>query len=258
LKYSLIDVSNLIYQVYFANYKAYNPNIHINPVPFLYDKLVALVTPAIKPGYKPVFLFDKKRDGCYWRQNFIDDRAKFYSELWEQVSSSESVDQKYKGGRLKASDYNPILDYTREASELLKKQLYFEEPGLEADDLAGLLCKYRPKDCYLDLVTVDWDWAGLLELNNNKIRFIDLYYRRRYKVHKADDVVDYFKSKLCKEVESPDQAYYWKQKLGEKGDNLLAGCDIELIDLKNYSAPLDYGFESAHQLVKDFYNNELN
>jgi 5'-3' exonuclease len=267
-KFSLIDVSNIVYQVYFRNYKWFNPNQHKEAVliPFLLNKINELIAPAIHIDYTPVYLFDKKKDGKYWRQNFIDDNSEFYSALWADPNTGSGYnrtnvtpDEKYKGGRLKPTDYNPVLNYTRAAAELLKVQsnYWFEEPGLEADDWAGLLVKYKPDNFFLDLVTVDKDWAGLLRLNDLTIRFIDLYPKRRYEVQYAEDAVSYFNKKLHPSIETPEEAYYWKQQLGESGDNLLAGCHIELIDLINHCAPINYGFEPCHQQVKAFYSSLL-
>ncbi len=265
-KFSLIDVSNIVYQVYFRNYKFYNENRHTekNIVPFLLNKINELIAPAIQQDFVPIYLFDKKKDGKYWRQDFIEDNAEFYSELWANPATGRGMNtgsgpnqEQYKGGRLAPDKYNPVLNYTRKAAELLKTQpgYWFEEPGLEADDWAGLLVKYAPANYHLDLVTVDKDWAGLLRLNDSRIRFIDLYPKRRYEIQYAEDAVSYFNKKLHPSIETPAEAYYWKQQLGETGDNLLPGSHIELIDLINHCAPISYGFEHCHQKIKTFLNS---
>ena len=263
-KYALIDMSVLIYQVYFRNYKWYNQERHTEKtlINFLFNKLNELIAPAIAPGFTPIYIFDKKKDGVYWRQRFIDDNAEFYTALWSDPKNGRGMntgtgpnDEKYKGGRLKAKDYNAVLGFTRTASELFKTEPYiwFEEPGLEADDLFALFVKYVPSNVHLDLVTVDRDISGLLKLDNPHIRFIDLYPKRRYEVNYAEDIVKYFKNKLHPSIETPEEAYYWKQQLSEVGDNLLAGCHIELIDLVNHCAPISYGFASTHEAVINFY-----
>jgi 5'-3' exonuclease len=265
-KFSLIDVSNIVYQVYFRNYKWFNPNQHTEKalVPFLLNKINELIAPAVQQDFVPIYLYDKKKNSKYWRQNFIEDNAKFYSELWADPTTgrgmntgSEPNQEQYKGGRLTPDKYNPVLNYTRKAAELLKTQpgYWFEEPGLEADDFTGLLVKYAPANYHLDLVSVDKDWCGLLKLDNPNIRFIDMYPKRRYEIHYAEDVVKYFQAKLHSSIEKPEEAYYWKQQLGETGDNLLPGCHIELIDLINHCAPETYGFAAVHKQIIDFWTS---
>jgi hypothetical protein len=81
-----------------------------------------------------------------------------------------------------------------------------------------------------------------------------MYPKRRYSVHYSEDIVNYFKEKLHPSIETPEEAYHWKQQLGESGDNLLPGCHIELIDLVNHCAPKSMGFEPCHERAKAFWN----
>lgn len=262
-KFTLVDMSVVIYQVYFRNYKWFNPLIHKEEalIPFLLKKIEELIKPAIDKDYQPVYIFDKKRNNKYWRQEFIENNVEFYRSLWDDPTTGRGKnigsgpnDEAYKGARLKPKDYNPVLNYTRKAAELLKeKSHWFETPGLEADDLFGLLVKYKPDNVHLDLLTVDRDIAGLLQLDNLTIRFVDLYPKRRYSIHYAEDIVEYFQNKLHPDIKTPAQAYYWKQQLGEAADNLKPGCHIELIDLVNHCAPLEYGFTETHEQIKNFY-----
>ena len=261
-KFSLIDVSTAVYMTYFRCYRNYNPNRPEEVVvKYLKQQLLALIEPAIQPGYYPVLLFDCKQNGVYWRQNFIDNHAAYYSELWANPKTGNGMnaagavnDEKYKGGRLKSTDYNPILKLTWIAARQLAEQyVCFEEPGLEADDFAGLLVAYKPDNVSLDLVTVDRDWAMLLR--NETIRFIDLYPKRRYQIEYTEDAVKYFQNKIHSSIETPEEAAYWKAKLGEKSDNCLPGSHVELVDLVNHAAPISYGFQDAHDRVINFFSN---
>jgi hypothetical protein len=263
MSYCLIDTSNIIYQVYFRNYKWYNPLVHKSEtlIPFLTSKIIELITPAIQPGFIPILLFDKKKDSKYWRQEFIENHADFYEKLWADpstglgmnTSTSKEIDSKYKGGRLKSTDYNPVLEFTRQAAERLKASyLWLEEPGLEADDWAGLFVKYKPENVLIDLVTVDRDWAALAR---EGVRWVNMLPKSRYTVEYSEQVVKYFQAKLHSSIKDPFEAFEWKRVKGERGDNLLPGCHIELIDLINHCAPISYGFEHCHTTVKNFYEN---
>ncbi len=255
-KYCLIDISNIIYQVYFRFAKnmgkrALDPQV---TTLFLKQQLWALIEPGIQPGYLPVLLFDSKREGVYWRQEFMLDHTRFYSELWANYSE-KNRDESYKGGRLAPEAYNVILDYCRDAAELLKAEYcHFSYAGLEADDFAGLFAKYKPEQVYLDLLTVDRDWCALTK---PKIRWINMLAKKRYMVETEVEAVAYFKAKLSKQIKTAHEAYEFKRVKGELGDNLPPGCHIELIDLYNHAAPFDFGFAKAHEAVITFYATGL-
>ena len=253
---ALIDVSTILYQVYFRNCKSYKSGVHkeSTTINWLYGAILSLTKPGIAPGYTPVYLFDQKRQGSYWRQEFMDQHKELYSKLWADYSEKKR-DESYKGGRLTPEEYNPLLDLTRKAAELIKKDhLWFSVPGLEADDFAGLFTKYKEPDIFLDFVTVDRDWAALTDDEKN-VRWINMYTKKRYTIETQKEVLEYFRKKLSKKIMHPLDAFEFKRLKGELGDNLPPGCHIELIDLLNHCAPLDYGFESAHTAVKEFYNN---
>jgi 5'-3' exonuclease len=251
-KYCLVDVSTIIYQAYYRFAKqfgkrAFDPK---TTTAFLLDQLNALIEPGIQPGYLPIYLYDRKKDGVYWRQEFINDHAVFYSELWAAYRPKE-LDTGYKGGRLKPEDYNVLLKYTRDAAELLKNQgPWFGAPGLEADDFAGLFVKYKPEDVYLDLLTVDRDWCGL---TSPGVRWINMLPKKRYQIETEIEAVEYFKAKLDSAITAPYEAYEAKRVKGELGDQLPPGCHIKLIDIVNHAAPIDYGFAQDHQDVINFY-----
>jgi 5'-3' exonuclease, N-terminal resolvase-like domain len=251
-KYCLIDVSTIIYQTYYRFAKQFGKRT-LNPettTAFLLDQLNALIEPGVQLGYMPVYLYDRKQDGAYWRQNFIDDHSVFYSELWTAHNPKE-LDTAYKGGRLKPEAYNVLLKYTRDAAELLKKQgPWFDTPGLEADDFVGLFVKYKPEEVYLDLLTVDRDWSCCAR---PKVQWINMLPKKRYQIETEVEVVEYFKAKLDPVITTPIQAFEAKRVKGELGDQLPPGCHIELIDIVNYAAPIDYGFAQDHQNVINFY-----
>lgn len=264
MKVTLIDMSVVIYQCYFRNYKSHKEGRQSKDTVRNYMKLelVNLFAPAVTKGYEVVLIFDKKRDKKYWRQEFIESNAEFYRNLWDDENTGRGHntgegpnEEGYKGGRLKATEYTSLLDRTREAAELLKLDYpFFEEPGLEADDWYGLLVKYKGVTDCIDIVSVDRDLSGLLKVGDKAIRFVDMYPKRRYSIHYSEDIVSYFQEKLHPSIETPEEAYYWKQQLGESGDNLLPGCHIELIDLVNHCAPISMGFEHCHERAKDFWN----
>lgn len=255
-KYVLVDVSTVVYQTYYRFARQFGKR-SLDPettTSFLLSQLNALITPGIQPGYQPVYLFDRKRNGVYWRQEFIDDHAVFYSELWAKHNPKE-LDTAYKGGRLKPEAYNILLKYTRDASEQLKKQgPWFDVPGLEADDFAGLFVKYKPEDVYLDLLTVDRDWCLLTKPNT---RWINMLPKKRYQIETEVEAVNYFREKLDSSINTPLEAAEAKRVIGEKGDQLPPGCHIELIDLYNHCAPIDFGFAPAHESVINFYRNSV-
>lgn len=251
-KYCLIDVSTIVYQTYYRFARQFGKR-SLDPettTSFLLSQLNTLIAPGIQPGYQPVYLFDRKRNGVYWRQEFIDDHSVFYSELWTKHNPKE-LDTAYKGGRLKPEAYNILLKYTRDAAEKLKEQgPWFDVPGLEADDFAGLFVKYKPEDVYLDLLTVDRDHSGL---TRPKVRWINMLPKKRYQIETEIEVIEYFRIKLSPNINSPIEAFEAKRVKGELGDQLPPGCHIELIDLYNYSAPKDFGFATAHEAVINFY-----
>lgn len=245
-------MSNIVYQIYFRFAKQFGKrNLDADTtINFLHTQLDNLIKPGIQSDYIPIYLYDYKKDGVYWRQNMIDDYPVFYSELWAKYSNKKQ-DESYKGGRLKPEAYNQILGYTRKASELLKKgNLWFGTPGLESDDYAGLLVKYKPENVYIDLLTVDRDWCGL---TRPKVRWINMLPKKRYTIETEIEAVLYFQEKLSASIKSPIEAYEAKRVKGELGDNLPPGCHIEMIDLYNHAAPIDYGFKPAHDAIKQFY-----
>jgi 5'-3' exonuclease len=253
-KLALVDMSVMIYQTYFRHCKYYNEgrNKDTATIAFIELELVKLFQPGVSKDFTPILVFDKKdSDKVYWRQKFIEQHQEEHNEKWAQQGSIE--DQAYKGGRLKPKDYSKLLCLTRLAAENLKeKYIFFEYPGLEADDLVALLCQYKNTDDFIDLLTVDRDWSGLVDDYRN-IRWVNFLPKQRYKIETEINVVNYFKTKLDSGLEHPSECYQYKRDYGEVGDNLPKNCRIELIDLINHSAPISFGFQPAHDLIKDFY-----
>jgi 5'-3' exonuclease len=261
LKLALIDMSVIIYQTYFRNEKAFQARFKDKPEvqEYFVKQLDYLLLQSVQESFQPVLLFDKKSDGKYWRQNFIEDNQEEHTKAWSETTTKKPEDKKYKGGRLAPKAYSDLLGICRKAGEILKdKYVYLEEPGLEADDLCGLVIKYKATETHVDLITVDRDWSGLVDDSKN-IRFIDQYPKRRGQILKEADVVKFFQEKLSKELVHPSEAYEFKRVIGEAGDNLPANCRIELIDLIEYCAPVSMGFQSAHDrvktLIKELENN---
>jgi 5'-3' exonuclease len=250
---TLLDASVLIYQTYYRHERSFNPKIHSGEktVEHFADKLYQLFKPAIADGFEPVLIYDRKdADGVYWRQKFIEENQEEHTAAWTKQGAIS--DQSYKGNRKAKHEYSELLDIVKEAGERLK--LHYKHliwPGLEADDLAGLVCQYKPHDLAVDLVTVDRDWAGLTDKERN-IRWINMLPKKRYTIETEDEVAAYFRQKLDKNLIHPSEAYFYKRMYAEAGDNLPANCRIELLDLVNFSAPISMGFEDAHEYVKEF------
>jgi hypothetical protein len=228
MKITLIDMSVVQYQLYHRHCKNFKEGRQSKDTVRNYMKLeiINFIAPAVAKGFSPVLIFDKKRNDKYWRQDFIEMHEGFYRSLWDDETLGRGAntgdgpnEEFYKGGRMKAAEYSSLLSRIKEAAEILKTEHpFFEEPGLEADDFYGLLVKYKgAKDC-IDIVSVDRDLSGLLKVGDKTIRFIDLYYARKYKVYSAEDIVSFFRDKLHPSIETPEEAYYWKQQLGESGD----------------------------------------
>lgn len=250
---TLIDMSVIIYQTYFRNNVYYTGSRHQKDatVNYLESQMLGLITPAIGTGFTPVLIYDQKdKDGVYWRQKFIDKHQEEHTAAWDKQGAIP--DQTYKGNRKAKSEYSDLIYLAKEAGERLKYKYYhLIYPGLEADDLAGLVCQYKTLESGVDLVTVDRDWAGLTD-KNRKIRWINMLPKKRYSIETEDEVLAYFQKKLDKRMLHPSEAFEYKRQYSEASDNLPANCRIELIDLLNFSAPVSMGFQPAHDYVQAF------
>lgn len=253
---ALVDMSVIIYQTYFRNNAYYNGNLHKKEqtVKYLKAQMQGLINPAVQAGFTAVLIYDQKdKEGVYWRQKFIEKHQAEHNAAWDKQGAIP--DQSYKGNRKAKSDYSDLILLAKQAGDELKTENHhLSYAGLEADDLAGLICRYKSPESCVDLITVDRDLAGLAD-KAKKIRWINMHPKKRYSIETEDEVLAYFRKKLDKRMLHPSEAYEYKRQYSEAGDNLPANCRIELIDLLNFSAPISMGFQDAHDYIQHFLAN---
>jgi 5'-3' exonuclease len=167
---------------------------------------------------KLIFALDHKSSVGYWRNEIYPD---------------------YKGNRNKANAKKYYSTRYREEIKVLIDVLAFVAndfgtvvsiPNYEADDLWGATWRYC-KNNSLNLigVTVDWDWAQLIDEQTSIWDF-------RFSPNNRDlpTIIELIASHRDYKtvVESPSEIIAIKQRKGDRGDNLPPGCQIELIDLR--------------------------
>ena len=185
----------------------------------------------------PLWVLDKKdsRYGGYWRHEHLLDE---YGIV-------------YKTGRTKKSETVAKLP------EFFRQQgyPYIQTEGLEADDLAGLVCRLCSSDDRLPkritLLTLDTDWLGLItnpsEFSSypessssykhylNSGMTVDWYsispFKPRYR-HNADMINRWLKRrKYSQTVKAPSELWDIKAEYGDKSDSLPPNSPIGVIDL---------------------------
>lgn len=245
--FTLIDVSSLQYSTYFRFTKQ----------GFIVDKaliqakrsLVNTLIPAIQVGYRPILVFDKKDETRkYWRQHFIEMQYEEHCAKFPDNHTSHN----YKETKTQRVINLEVMSIVKQAAAALKSSFnYFETPGLEADDIIALICKYKRDETKIDIFTGDRDLAGLVN-DNTGIRWINAQNPGRYNIETEAAVVSYFQHKVNQRVNHPSEVYSFKAKSGDKSDNLPKSCAVELVDLINYAAPKSFGFELTHTEIKNY------
>ncbi len=190
-----------------------NPHIYIptkNPIGF--DPFNA----------RPVLLVDSKLKGKYWRHDFHPE---------------------YKTGR---SPKSALLMQVRDL--LLNYWIdqglpVLSQDGFEADDWGGALVKYTKPDDKIALVSVDSDWAQLV---NDRVMWLDVFPpSRRRELHQKKSVLGpvevlerfnnqaaFKKNRLLK---TPHDLVDYKHEFGDKSDRIPPGRLVPkgIIDLTN-------------------------
>lgn len=108
--------------------------------------------------------------------------------------------------------------------------------NFEADDIAAAYAKMwrygkYGEDTLLVLDTSDSDWSGLVN-DDKQIVWVEI--NTAFTPYIRDEAGFQVWCKNKKPVikcDKPADIYRWKQKKGDAGDNLFAGCDFNLIDL---------------------------
>lgn len=260
-KIKVIDVSVLKFQFYHASIKSFDENFHRrdSTVKYFVEQFRGVIDCF---DGSAVLVYDEKGplsngELGYWRGEFILQRQEYYAEM---LGSKKG----YKGHRQK--EYTVLLDYIAEAMYQLREYYpWLSYPLLEADDHAALLCKYKPDNVAIDLVTVDRDWAMLTNDEKN-IRWVNLHKKNWGRIEEEAEVMEYYRAKLSPDLTNIRDVAQAKVEMGDVGDNLPKGCDIEVICLHNYCAPLEveaaFGpelrlefpeFRVAHDAVVRFY-----
>jgi hypothetical protein len=126
-------------------------------------------------------------------------------------------------------------------------------PGQEADDMASLFCRTKPKDLAIRLVTTDNDWCGLIDPVNS----IDWYCLQGYNPRYRATLAHVQESRQGKEskITDLDDFYQIKARIGDKGDNLPPGCPIWAVDLLNPLPQFDPVLSSSGEIVLGVYEN---
>ncbi len=201
---------------FFGNPANYLPHTPLgSPFDFLPILVTDQKTTEVKLG-----IGDKTTNRLYWRHKYHPT---------------------YKSGR-KPSE--PLLNNVRELSWKLWSDAgltSYSQEGFEADDFAAYFCKHYP-DEHKYLVTIDSDWAGLVD---DKTYWVDTYcqnpnYRkpskRRENILDPAKVLDRFNNHrdfTSFHLDKPSDIYRAKHLLGDKSDSILGGesVDIGIISL---------------------------
>jgi hypothetical protein len=157
-------------------------------------------------------------------------------QLTSEFSSAEIVvalDSKLDFGyytALRATNYkagrkpNPLRK--KAAKVLASMSNTWGLPGLEADQIAGILVKYAVGLRPVYLLTVDTDWYQLQD-DSSGVVVVDLYRSRYLKHHTNETVMAYYQSKVPKRsdflLQSPRDICRFKQLFGDKSDSLSPG-----------------------------------
>jgi 5'-3' exonuclease len=245
--FTLIDISSLRYATYFGflkrGFRAGDAVLQAK------RSLINAIIPAIQIGYKPILVFDKKDETRnYWRQHFIEMQYEEHCAKFPENHSNHN----YKEPKTKRVVDLGVMSIVKQAAEELKGSFnYFETPGLEADDIIAIICKYKKDETKIDIFTGDRDLAGLVN-DTTGIRWINAQNPGRYNIETESAAVAYFQRKVNQRVNHPSEVYNFKAKAGDSSDNLPRNCSIELVDLINYAAPKAFGFESTHTEIKNY------
>jgi 5'-3' exonuclease len=211
--------------------------------------LVSAIVPAIQVGYRPILVFDKKdSERKYWRQLFIEMQYEKHCAKFPK----NHLNHNYKEPKTQKLINLEVMEVVKKASDELKNTFsFFETPGLEADDIIALICKYKKKETKIDIFTGDRDLAGLVN-DTTGIRWINAQNPGKYNIETEAAIVEHFQRKVNKRINHPSEVYNFKAKIGDSSDNLPKNCSIELVDLLNFAAPKAFGFETTHTEIKNF------
>lgn len=126
----------------------------------------------------------------------------------------------YKGNRPPNPQRKRVLD------EIKKRADAYSLPGLEADQVAGVLVKFHAGHRPIRLLTVDTDWY---QLRSDKLDVVvvDLYHKRWLHHHTDPSVCKYYQNKVPKrsdfELQSPKCIAKFKVLFGDGTDKLPVG-----------------------------------
>lgn len=175
-----------------------------------------------KGEWNPIWVMDRKKDGQYWRHEYLKDYG-----------------INYKSGRTTKPDnwYNIMgfLSTMLDCGTGNWKSLGV--PGYEADDMAALICRANTRDNYITLATIDTDWMGLVK--EGKVDWYSIWDFCKHGTAKKfvrlrkdmESFNEWAKHRLKKEFEKPTDLWDYKAKYGDRSDNLPKNSPIEVINL---------------------------
>jgi 5'-3' exonuclease len=243
---TLIDISFLIHTVYFR-FEKNPPKVNLSLK--VKQALISILQPAVSKGFTPILVFDKKdSDKVYWRQKFIEQLGESHYSKFPSNVTNRNYKEKSKE---KAVNKELMSVIKKAAFDLTGVFKGFGFWGLEADDYIGLICKYKSSEDKVDIFTGDRDLAGLVD-DSRQIRWIQAHSTNRYSIETEAAVIEFFKRKVSAKIKHPNEVYYYKAIKGDSSDNLPRNCSIELVDLINHSAPIEFGFEVIHKEVQSW------
>lgn len=252
---ALIDISCIKYQLYYSGVKNYIPSVHegdpkvknywvsrLNII--IEDIKSAILVHANADTIKIVFALDGKKP--YWRSMTYDDP--------QPLAVCNAKEKLYKGGRVKT--FTPFMDLVCEVIGFYKVTR-FKADHAEADDIAGLFCKYKTPEQSIYLVSIDKDWKTLC---SDGVFWVNLYTTKYLQISDSLGALNDFQIEYSG-VRSLQDVSKAKSIKGERSDNLAAGFDPRLADLINFSCPKseDFGdfkwdFNQLKEEVHDFLN----
>jgi 5'-3' exonuclease len=236
---TLIDASCLIHSLYFRAEKAKSTRA-------LKQQMIGLILPAIQKGYSPVLVFDKKdSQKKYWRDHFIEQLGDLHYDLFSEAHPNKNYKEKVTSKPKNKELLNELRQIALDLTGVIPSLIYTE---MEADDLIGLICKYKPTELKVDIFTGDRDLAGLVN-DSASIRWINMMSNNRYVIETESAVLEFFQKKISRKINKVSEVYLYKSLKGDTSDNLPSNCRIELIDLINHPANND---QKATEYVQDF------
>jgi hypothetical protein len=184
------------------------------------------------------------------------DCSEFGTGYWRHIVAKELGLQEYKLGRAtKPDSFNLVcqigLSYIHSKNSTF---YYYEQPYMEADDLAGKLARLKRKadpqsvgaQRQMLLYTVDGDWQGLVSDKHHIIWCnIGPWLPR---MRNGAGVIDYYFRKTGSRINDARECYDLKSELGDLGDGLVAGSPLRLFDLYNEDHQYSFSEEASDYL----------